>query len=238
MSTPELNEPKWENLKIATLRASSEETLGFKPTSKKLKEAWNEVRAKLEKKGDLSYLCGKCNSPIDGDVVKCWACGAEITDDKDEENSEPAMVDSEVDKRAKDLGVEDASDKESAIEDAEKKKAQSRKNVDISVAEAQAINQKLTQDMPDGWRKKQSGQYTTYWDPNGVRRIAVFIRGFSVHFGVDDGMLDKKENVEFYDSRERKKRHFGRTNYVYVGDVSKKALELCAIVFKAYGKKS
>ena len=106
--------------------------------------------------------------------------------------------------------------------------------MDLSGIEAQRLNELMTAELPDGWRKSKARQYYSYFDPSGVRRIAVFHRGLRICFTVDDGLLDDFDDLEFLDAAERKRRHFGRANYQFLGDVAKNALEICRRVFKRY----
>jgi len=234
MTTPEIEPPRWEEMNLATLRTACKEVLEFTPKKRTIKGAYQEVLDHLAgEKHDLPYLCGHCNAAIDGEMPRCWACGAEI-DDGDEE---PEPTEETVQDRAAAAGVKSegrsAADLEREVEKRESKnRAQNR--VDLTGLESQRLNQLLTEAMPDGWRKSVSKQYIAYWDPAGARRLAVFNRGLAIHFTVEEGFLDGLKDVTHLDAEERKRRHFGRVNYLYVGDVAKDALAICKKVFRRY----
>lgn len=234
MKTPELEGPKFNLLKLADLKANCEAMLGFTPEKRKIRAAYEEVIKALEERGhELPYICGHCNSPIDGEMEKCWACGVVLDDEED-----PTVQSDEVEARARKLGIDpDGKDREeltAEVEAAEKAKRAKTRDANLFCIEADRINEKLGELLPDGWRVKRSGQYNSYYDGNGNRRIAVFHRGLNVHFSVEDGVLDGVKHLEFLDAEERKRRHAGRTNYMFTGEISKDALEICATVMKRY----
>lgn len=237
MTTPELNEVEWKKLKLKTLVDSTSDVFEFKPRAKTIKEAFAEVVAELAARGvETPFVCGNCNAPIDEDSPKCWACGASLSDEQEEE--EPEISPDELVARATKLkiDVDGKTPEEIAglIEAVERRKRES-KRADMTGMEAKALNEKATELMGDGWRKKETGQYTGYWDPSGACRFCVFKRGLVVHFRVADGDLEGFKGVEFYDKEERRRRHYGRTNYAYVGDITKEAIAAIASVVEKYG---
>lgn len=234
MNTPEVN---WKKLEISTLRAATEEVLSFSPASKVLRDAYAEVVREMDSRGiETPFVCGNCNAPIDETSAKCWACGSVIDDEPGD--TEPEIVLEEVLERAKKLKIDvDGKTPEEIvglIEAVERKKREAKRS-DLAGIESKHLNEKLTEMMGDGWRKKRTTQYLAYFDPAGVRRIGVYHRGLSVHFSVDDGDLAGFAGIEYYDAAERKRRHYGRTNYVYKGDVTKEALAACCVVVDKYG---
>ncbi len=222
--------PNFKKFKLNDLKSNCKEVLGMTPMNRKLRFAYNEVILFLENK-KLEFECGNCNSPIDDKMKKCWACG-DILEDED-----PPMEESEIKERAEKLGIE--TDKEVKeikyeIEKTETDLRSKRRDSNLFCIESKNINEKLGQILPDGWRIAKSAQYNSYFDSNGKRRIAVFHRGLNVHFSVDDGLLDSIENLEYLDPIERKRRHAGRSNYFFNGEISKNVIEICAIVMKRY----
>lgn len=236
--------PRWKVLSLQTLKESTKEVLGLEVAERTVRGAYEEVMGKLTGR-ELEYVCGRCNAPIDGEMKLCWACGAAISEDGEEE---PEMKLEEIQARAKALGIaitanntrktKEVLTKEVEAAETRRRTAASR-GADVHGIEAQKLNEALTEAMPDGWTKTVSKQFTSYWDPDHVRRIIVMFRGLRVHFGVEDGFFGEKlpEGCEFLDAEERRRRHFGRDNYVYRGDVAKEALQLSAKVFKKYVKK-
>ena len=237
--------PRWKVLSLQTLRESAKEVLDVDVTERTVRGAYEEVMGKLGGR-ELDYVCGRCNAPIDGDMKRCWACGAAISDDEGEED--PEMKLEEIQARAKSLGIaitanntrkpKDVLLKE--VEAAEtRRRTASARGADVHGIEAQKLNEVLTEKMPDGWTKSVSKQFTSYWDVDHVRRISVMLRGFRVCFCVDDGFFGKDlaEGCDFYPPEERRRRHYGRDNYIYRGDVAKEALRMSEAVFKKYGKK-
>lgn len=234
MTATELQPAFWAKMSIAALRKYTDQELQIEIEAVKLKEAHGEVVEKLQKRGlDLDYSCGQCNSPLAEEMIRCWACGSTVDMD-----DEPEMAPSEVKERAEKLGVDtdgSQSDVEARIEEAETAGAKERKRGgDIGGKEAEALNQLLTNKITNGWKKNVSGQYTSYFDPNGKRRFVVFHRGLGVHFSVNDGDLDGVANLEFVDDKERRRRHFGRTNYVYTGEVAKDVVVVAERVIKLF----
>lgn len=234
MTTPELEGPRFKVLNLKTLKDSCEKAFGWKPRARQLQTAHTEVLKKLEEEEhDLPYVCGKCQSPIDGDIEVCWACGVVLDDTED-----PQIDAEELQKRAKKVGVQvDGRDRNEVVEEVERKEKERRdktRQSDLSGIEADQINEKLAEHLPDGWTKKRNGQYTTYYDNNLVRRFAVFRRGLNVHFSVDDGFLDEIDGLEFHDAVERKRRHLGRSNYFYVGEIAKDVIAICLRVMRRY----
>ncbi len=104
----------------------------------------------------------------------------------------------------------------------------------MAQAEFQQLNERLTELMPDGWTKHPVRNFVSYWDALNVKRIVVKRRGLHVFFAVEDGQLDGTPNLAFLDQEERRRRHFGRDNYLYVGDVTKEVLSVCQKVFDLY----
>jgi hypothetical protein len=233
-------EPKWEVLTLPTLRRAASEVLGVKPKKRTLRTAYEEVLAELRGGDrDLTFTCQECGSLIDDVMLRCWACGLVFSDDVAAE--EPSVADDELAVRAERLGIDpaglDREDLLKRIEDAETRARASKVDADLLLLESRRLNEHLTEAMPDGWSKKRSKQYTTYFDADGTRRIAVFHRGLRVDFSVDDGFLDGFPNVEFFDRDERRRRHFGRTNYVYSGETFKTGFDLAKRVFARYQAK-
>jgi hypothetical protein len=235
-------EPAWDKLTLGKLRAQSISVLGITPAARTLKPAYWEVVGLLRGRGTaLDFSCGNCRALIDAQVSACWACGADIDDGAAEPEMEleelrravSAMKLRGVDAAALDrAGLRAAYERGATARTADR----SHRDAKLSELEADAINAELTEKMPDGWRKRRPQMYTSYWDPSGARRIAVFQRGLCVHFSVPDGELDKVPNLHFIDAAERKTRHAGRTNYEFTGDVSKDAVAVCLRVFKKHSK--
>jgi hypothetical protein len=229
MSSSDVN---FKKFKLNDLKKNSESVLGFTPKNRKLKFAYNEVILFLEEK-KLDYACGNCKSPIDDKMSRCWACGDVL-----DEAEDPEMEVKEIERRAKKLGINtkkmELVDIITEIEKRESKIIANRRDSDLFCIEAKRINEKLGEILPDGWRITKSAQYNSYFDANGKRRIAVFHRGLNVHFSVDDGLLDTVENLEYLDPVERKRRHAGRSNYFYNGEISKNVIEICSMVMKRY----
>jgi len=234
MSVPELEGPRFKQLNLSTLRKTSAEVLGFEPQGRKIREAHAEVMAELDRRRhELPYVCGRCNSSLDGEMSKCWACGSVI---QDEAEDAPRMTTEEVESRAGKLGIDPGEKGEeelrAEVEAAEKRKRNRRG--DLGGMEAERLNEQLTEAMGDGWRKDRTKLYISYFDPSGQKRIGVYNRGLQVQFSVNDGVLDHFENLEFLDKDARRRRHTGRTNYIYVGDVSREALEVALFVLRKY----
>lgn len=229
-------EPKWKELSLRTLRASATEVLGREPIKRTMRGAYEELYLWLTRESgrELAFTCQVCESLIDDQMPKCWACGGVLSDDAGED----PIADSELNERAEKLGLgTDGKSREevtSAIEDAETKKRRTKQNVDLLGIESARLNEILTQDMPDGWRKTRSKQYTSYFDSNGSRRFAIWNSGLKVYFSVDNGFLDGFPDIEFFDAEERRKRHHGRTNYLFSGESSKVAVQLVRRVFEKY----
>lgn len=222
-------------LTLQTLRTSAQDVYGIITKKRTIKDAYEDVLAKIKEKGvELPFGCGACNAPLDETSPKCWACGAVI----DDGSAEPKITRGELEERATRLKIEvdGKSDAEliGLIEAAERVKRDRKRDVDLTGIESAKLNEALTERMPDGWRKKQTGQYTSYWDSQGIRRIAVFNRGLNVHFSIEDGDINGYSTVDFYDAEERRRRHAGRTNYAYTGDLYKEAFEICELVFDKY----
>ncbi len=234
-SIPELEEVKFDRLSLATLKRSCGEVVKFEPYARTLKEAYGEVLDFLGKSWKpLEYLCAYCRSPIDDAMEKCWACGSVFGEDED-----PPMSESELAERARKLGLNPSGKSEeeliSKIEELETER-RNLKNSNLSRLESKHLNERLTEELPDRWTKKKSGQFVGYHDLSGVRRIAVFHRGLRLQFIVEDGLLDDFDDVEFYDASERRRLHFGRGNYEFKGDVSEDAVKICRRVFSRYSE--
>lgn len=230
------SEPKWGILTLPTLKKAVKEVLQVTLKKRTLKTAYVEALTALkESDRELTFTCQECGSLIDDKMQRCWACGLVFTEDGEEEK----VVDDELKVRAKRLGIdtakiEDRADLLKMIEDAETKVRASKADADLLRLESKKLNVKMTEKLPDGWRKKESKQYTSYFDSSGTRRIAVWNRGLKVDFSVDDKFLDGFPNVEFFDADERKKCHYGRTNYSYAGDTFKTAFDLVKRTFGKY----
>jgi hypothetical protein len=228
-------EPKWEVLTLPTLRKAAREVLKVSPKRRTLKLAYAEVLAELKASDrELVFTCDVCGSMIDDELPRCWACGLVFTD----EGVEEPVADDELVVRAKRLGIDptdlDRGDLLAKIEAAETRVRASKTDADLLRLESRKLNVEMTEHLPDGWRKKESKQYTSYFDGSGVRRIAVWHRGMKIDFSIDDGFLDGFPDVEFLDAEERKRRHAGRTNYAYIGDTYKTVLDLVKRVFGKY----
>lgn len=239
-SIPELDGVKFDRLNLTTLRASCGEVLKFEPTGRKLREAYEEVLGFLNERAwgswrALEYLCAYCRSPIDDEMEKCWACGSVFGDEK-----ESSMESTELEERARKLGVdtEGKSEEEltTEIEEAETLRRLNLKDANLSTLESKRLNERLSEELPDRWRKKVSNQFVGYHDPSGIRRVGVFHRGLKLVFTVEDGMLDDFDDLEYLDDSERRRLHYGRSNYVFRGDVSEDALKICRHIFSRYSE--
>lgn len=234
MTTPELNEVKWNRLKFSMLKASIKEVYDIEIEAKQIKPAFVEGLSAMREKGiDTPFYCGHCNVPIDETSSKCWACGSTIKDESDEPEIDP----DELVQRAIGLKIDvegKTQDELIGLIEAVERRKRDRKRGELSGVESAALNERISQLIGEGWRKKRTGQYTGYWDGNGKRRVAVFHRGLLVHFSVDDGDLVGFDGIEFYDAAERKRRHYGRVNFAYVGDISKDAYNACKFVIEKY----
>lgn len=234
----ELRGPKWSVLSLPALRRNAAEIAGLEaPKSRTLKAAFEEVREALRARGDdLSYACGRCNAPVGIDLPRCWACGATFDGDP-----EPEITLAELRDRARRLGIstrgKDADALRTEIEAAEKRRIEGRRSGDLGTLESTEIIANLTRLMPNGYRRKNNPRYTAFFEKGGRRRIGVKYRGLSVHFSVDDGFFDGEKDVHglvYLDAEERRRRHYGRTNYVYEGDLQRVAIRLAEKVFGAY----
>ena len=230
-------QPSWDALNVRTLRASAKEVLDVVPKKRTLKAAYAEVYAALRATDrELTFTCQNCGSLIDDEMDRCWACGLVF---KEEGEAEEEVVDGELEERAKKLGLDvSALDREESIKRIEAEETRRRKeakDVDLLTIESGKLNEQMTEAMPDGWRKKRSKQYTTYFDADGTRRIAVYHRGLRVQYSVDDGFLDGFAELHFYTKEERRAKHCGRVNYEYLGDTAKYAFDLAKRVFEKHG---
>lgn len=235
-SIPELDGVKFDRLNLTTLRASCGDVLKFEPTGRKLREAYEEVLGFLNTSWKaLEYLCAHCRSPIDDEMEKCWACGSVFGKEED-----PPIEGVELEERARKLGVDSEGKSEeelvTSIEEAESERRSSLNDANLSTMESKHLNERLTEELPDRWRKKVTKMYTGYYDPNKVRRIAVGHRGLKLEFIVTDGYLDDFDDLEYLDEPERRRRHCGRSNYFFRGDVSEDALKICRRVFSRYSE--
>jgi RNA polymerase subunit RPABC4/transcription elongation factor Spt4 len=228
-------EPTWKVLTLPALKTSAKEVLGRTPKKRTIKGAYEELYVYLTKESgrDLSFTCQNCGSLIDDEMEKCWACGLVFSEDSEEE-----VVDTELSARARRLGI-DPEGKErdellEAIEAAETKARKAKENVDLLAIESQKLNEALIEAMPDGWRPSRVKQFTAYFDPQGVKRIGVYHRGLKIDFLVDEKFFDGFPDVSYFSPEERKKRHFGRVNYQYNGDMANQAIELVKRVFSKY----
>ena len=233
--------PRWKVLSLQSLKESAKEVLGLEIAERTVRGAYEEALSKLTGR-ELDYVCGRCNAPIDDKMNRCWACGAVISDGEED----PEMKLEEIQTRAKALGIPITASGTRKTKDVLLKEVEAaetrRRNVrstDVHGIEAQKMNEVLTGKMPDGWTKTVSKQFTSYWDAEHVRRFIVLFRGLRVHFAVDDGFFPDPlpEGCEFLNVEERRKRHFGRDNYVYRGDVAKDVIEMAEKVFKKYARK-
>lgn len=230
-----LPDPRFDLLSLARLRESAAVVLAFKPEARTIRAAHAECVEEMRRRGlALDFYCKGCHALLDEKMESCWACGAEIRDGLEE----PEMDDSELRRRAATLGVAtEGRESEAVLRDldrAETARATKVRDARLQELESARLNETLTAEMPDGWRKNRAQMYTSYWDPAGVRRIGVCDRGLSVLFNVDDGALDGVPNLKFYPKAERVRKHMGRSNYVFVGDVAKDALEVCRGLFKRF----
>jgi RNA polymerase subunit RPABC4/transcription elongation factor Spt4 len=228
-------EPNWSALNIRTLREASKEVLGLESTKRTMKSAYGEIREKLLKMDrELLFTCQNCDSLIDDKMDRCWACGLAFKDEVEEET----VVEAEVVERARKLGIEvegkDRANLLKEIEGVEGKTRDARRSVDLLTLESQRLNEQITEEMPDGWSKKTSKQYTAYFDSDRTRRVAIFHRGLKCHFSVDDGFLDGFPDLAFFDEESRRAKHFGRANYEYAGDMAKYAFDLFKRILKKY----
>jgi hypothetical protein len=232
--TTEINpEPTWDALNVRTLRESAKEVLEFSPKKRTLRSAYAEVYDKLKESGrELAFTCQNCGSLIDDEMEKCWACGLVFRDEGEE------VVEDEVLERAKKLGLDvSALSEEEAlerIEAAETKSRKSKENVDLLAIESKKLNERVAEEITDGWRAKRQKQFVAYFDPQGTKRFGIYHRGLKVDFLVEDGFLDGFPDVTFYDKDERRKRHFGRVNYQYLGDMANQAFDLIRRAIKQY----
>lgn len=234
-NVPATVEPKWASLNLATLKKAAKETLGLTPKKRTLKGAYAELEDGLRKTDRvLEYTCQECGSLLDAEMPRCWACGLVLNDDEEDEK----VVNSELISRAKRLGIAseglERDDLLAKIEAAETKARSAKVDADLHRLESKRLNVEAVENMPDGWKKKELKHYITYFDSNGVRRIAILHRGLKVEFSVEDGILDGFPDVEFFGAEERRKRHHGRTNYIYSGDIYKTALDLVKRIFGEY----
>lgn len=232
MSAHELEEIRFSLLNLATLRESCAEAVGYTPSARTLGSAFDEVVAHLRNQGhDLAYLCGNCRAPIDGHMDRCWACGAVIHDEDDEEDIELA----ELRYRARGLKIDPSLPRAELAEHIQAAENRRRaRNVDLAGIEATRLNERVAALIPAGWSTKRCRTYTSYWDHAGRCRFRVYDRGLHVQFSIEDGLLDDLPDVEHYDRAERRRRHFGAANYAYKGDVAKVAEELCRQVTEHY----
>lgn len=231
-------QPNWDVLNVRTLRTSAKEVLEIVPKKRTLKAAYAEVYEALRAgERELAFTCQNCGSLIDDEMDKCWACGLVFREEGDD--GEEELVDGEIAARAAKLGLDvSALSREEAIERIEAEETRRRKetkDVDLLTIESGKLNEQMTDAMPDGWRKKRSNQYTTYFDADGTRRVAVYHRGLRVQFSVEDGFLDGFADLTFLNKDERRQKHYGRVNYEYMGDTAKYALDLAKRVFEKYG---
>lgn len=229
-------EPNWTALNVRTLREAAKDVLGIKTSKRTMRTAYADIHGRL--KGgvrELEFTCVNCNSLIDDKMPRCWACGLIFN----EESEDEPVVDAELVERAKKIGVDpegkSREDLLEAIEEVETRTRKARQDVDLLTIESARLNEQLTEAMPDGWSKKISKQYTSYFDGDRTRRIAIYHRGLRVQFSVDDGFLDGFAELEFFDADQRRAKHFGRVNYVYNGDTAKYAFDLVKRVFDAHG---
>lgn len=238
--------PRWKVLSLQTLREAAKEVLGIEVAERTVRGAYEEALRSLEGR-ELEYMCGRCGAPLDEKMPRCWACAASISDG----NEEDEMRLEEIQARAKKLGIAITANNtrktnEALLKEVEaaetRRRNLSARGADVTGMEAQKLNEAITVDLglPDGWTKSASKQFTSYWDGEHVRRVSVMLRGFKVCFCVDDGFFgtDLPDGLAFYHPEERKRRHYGRDNYIYTGDVSKVALKLVDAVFKKYGKRA
>lgn len=233
--------PRWKLISLPSLKESAKDVLGIEPQERTVRAAYEELLGKLQGR-ELAYVCGRCSSPIDGEMRRCWACGAVISDGEED----PEMKLEEIQSRAKSLGIsiydgKNRKNKETLsaeIEAIEKRRRETNRDVDLRGIEAQKLNEALTEAMPDGWKKNVGKQFTSYLDPDHTRRFLVMFRGLRVHFSVDDGFFPDPlpEGCQFLDAETRHKKHFGRDNYIYTGDISKVVLAMAKKVFSKYAK--
>lgn len=242
MSKREFEGPRWKSLSLDVLRRSSKTILSREPAERTLKAAYREVLQALEASGaELRFRCGRCNSPVSAELPRCWACGAVL----EEEVETDRMVEEEVKRRAQRLGIP-TRDKmpeqlRGEVEAAEARRRTKVKDADLTRIEFRTLKARFIKEMPDGWFVKENvpSKYCSFRDHGGVGRIILFYRGLRVGFATDGEaeFLRDVPGMMFYDEAERKRRHFGRMEWVYQGDVSKEALDAALRVMLHFDRK-
>lgn len=225
-------------LTIDVLRESCDVVLGWRPESVLIGEAYREAeltfRGRAKNKGwSVQFSCGNCGAPAVEEVGVCWACGLAFRREVPPERVRP-----ELERQARSLGVEDPDlmtpdELVRSVREAEER-IRLRTDRDLLEWEARSLNAKLRQAVPDDWVVKEARTGTTYFDPGNRRRIFVPHRGISVLFSVRDGEMDGRNDLVFYEHAERQRRHLGRSNYQYEGDLSREVLEYCFEVVDLY----
>lgn len=97
----------------------------------------------------------------------------------------------------------------------------------LSELDAEQLVKRLRKAIPKGWKVYPAVQHTTFWDKQGVRRIAVYRRGLAIQFSVPDGFFGEDDEVEFVSPADRVRRHLGRVSYIYTGAIQRDAFQLC-----------
>lgn len=228
MGTYEDHSPKFHLLTLNRLTKHVSDVLDYVVTSRTIRSAYDEVLQHMLSKGmHLIYSCEYCGALIDDKLKNCWACGTDIVDEVDEEYQQRL-------KYARKLGIEDIGftyeELEKTIEfyeDLNRPIKHPKKHCDY-------LRLSLIDLMPDGWTVNETIHYYQFRDREPLRRIIIWKKAFNLGFSVDDGFLDNVPNLLFLDKAERKRRHYGTTNYLYKGDVYKEAIDICKLVFRRY----
>lgn len=197
---------RYQKLNINKIKKNCKKLFDYEIKSKILKKIIEEVIDYLDF-DDIKTCCNNCKVPINNDLKYCWACSSIFDYNSEIKESLNIKSDKEFIKETRSI---------------------------IGRMDSRLINQKLTELMPDGWKKENRKPYFSYFDHEGTRRISVMKRGLDVHFTVEDGFLDNIDNVDFYDAKERRRRHYGLENYRYVGDYVNEVVEIAKKVFRKY----
>lgn len=221
-----LKEVKTNKLNLKGVRENSGLVAPNAPSGGTLRNLLEHVVGVFVDEGvQLPFYCSNCGVPVGYNHTECWACGESL-----EVESAVAIGVSELRDRAKLLGVEgyedmDFLDLAECVELKELKKREQRSSrLNMTKEEAKYLRGRVAEILPKGWSINCNRQHVAYFDLDGVRRFAIFMRGIKVHFSVPDGFFGGIEDMEFLDREERVKRHYGRTNYTYEGEVSSRVL--------------
>lgn len=224
--------PIWHRLQYRRMCKSSLEVLGHTISARTLKAAYSEVVSVIESIGELPDQCKACGSLLPKHIDRCWACGRTLPpcDHVDD------LV--ELKNHAFELGVEDFDSlgpielkREVAAAERRMKDACDR---DLLEIEPIKLNEYLTEQLPSGWRKRQSSHYTSYYDRSNTKRITVPYRGLRIQFAVEDGFFKGVREMKFSDAQDRKRLHMGRSNYMYMGDIFQEIVDHCEKIFETY----